>query len=100
MVYCAGKLIENLKSFYKSNRPHFLWVYLRDNPLQGWDVGKIRLVIYRLFSCSSKRGEVQEGKSPCSLLFQPISLSARLFQLRKRSKIGYFTMGKIVIEGN
>ena len=24
MVYCAGKLIENLKLFYKSNRPHFL----------------------------------------------------------------------------
>ena len=33
MVYCAGKLIENFKSFYKSNRPHFLWVYRRDNPL-------------------------------------------------------------------
>ena len=32
MVYCAGKLIENLKLFYKSNRPHFLWVYRRDNP--------------------------------------------------------------------
>ena len=24
MVYCAGKLIENLKLFYKSDRPHFL----------------------------------------------------------------------------
>ena len=24
MVYCANKLIENLKLFYKSNRPHFL----------------------------------------------------------------------------
>ena len=23
MVYCAGKLIENLKLIYKSNRPHF-----------------------------------------------------------------------------
>ena len=33
MVYCAGKLMENLKSFYKSNRPHFLWVYRPDNPL-------------------------------------------------------------------
>ena len=33
MAYCAGKLIENLKLFYKSNRPHFLWVYRRDNPL-------------------------------------------------------------------
>ena len=33
MVYCAGKLIENLKLFCKSNRPHFLWVYRRDNPL-------------------------------------------------------------------
>ena len=33
MVCCAGKLIENLKLFYKSNRPHFLWVYWRDNPL-------------------------------------------------------------------
>ena len=33
MVYFAGKLIENLKLFYKSNRPHFLWVYRRDNPL-------------------------------------------------------------------
>ena len=31
MVYCAGKLIENLKLFYKSNRPHFLWVYWRDS---------------------------------------------------------------------
>ena len=38
MVYCAGKLIENLKLFYKSNRPHFLWVYRRDNP--GGDVGR------------------------------------------------------------
>ena len=33
MVYCAGKLIENLndsvllKLFYKSNRPQFLGVY-------------------------------------------------------------------------
>ena len=33
MVYCAGKLIVYLKSFYKSNRLHFLWVYRRDNPL-------------------------------------------------------------------
>ena len=24
MVYCANKLVENLKLFYKSNRPHFL----------------------------------------------------------------------------
>ena len=32
MVYCAGKLIENVKLFYKSNGPHFLWVYGRDNP--------------------------------------------------------------------
>ena len=29
MVYCAGKLTENLKLFYISNRPHFLWVYRR-----------------------------------------------------------------------
>ena len=29
MIYCAGKLTENLKLFYKSNRPHFLWVYRR-----------------------------------------------------------------------
>ena len=28
MVYCGGKLIENLKSFYKSNRYH------------TWDVGR------------------------------------------------------------
>ena len=33
MVYCVGKLIENLKLFYKSNGPPFLWVYRRDNPL-------------------------------------------------------------------
>ena len=33
MVYCARKLIENLKLFYKSNKPHFLWVYRRDNSL-------------------------------------------------------------------
>ena len=33
MVHCAGKLIENLKLFYISNRPHFIWVYRRDNPL-------------------------------------------------------------------
>ena len=33
MVYCAGKLIENLKLFYKSNRSHFPWVYQQcDNP--------------------------------------------------------------------
>ena len=38
MVYCAGKLIENLKLFYKSDRPHFLWVYRRDNPL--WMLGE------------------------------------------------------------
>ena len=29
MVNCVGKLIENLKLFYKSNRPHFIWVYRR-----------------------------------------------------------------------
>ena len=33
MVYRAGKLIENLKIFYKNNRSHFLWVYRHDNPL-------------------------------------------------------------------
>ena len=33
MVYCAGKLKENFKLYYKSNRPHFLWVYRRNNPL-------------------------------------------------------------------
>ena len=27
-------LIENLTLLYKSNRPHFLWVYRRDNPLR------------------------------------------------------------------
>ena len=27
MVYYAGKLVGNLKLFYKRNRPHFLWVY-------------------------------------------------------------------------
>ena len=29
MVYCEGKLIENVNLIYKSNRPHFLWVYYR-----------------------------------------------------------------------
>ena len=38
MVYCAGKLIENLKLFYKSNRTHFLRVYRHDKPT--WDVGR------------------------------------------------------------
>ena len=33
MVYCAGKLIEIVQLFYKSKRPHFQWVYRRDNPL-------------------------------------------------------------------
>ena len=33
IVYCASKLIENLKLCYKSNRPHFLWVYRHDNRL-------------------------------------------------------------------
>ena len=33
MVHFASKLIENLKLFYKSNRPHLLWVYQHDNPL-------------------------------------------------------------------
>ena len=37
MVYCAGKLTENLKLFYKSNRPHFLWIYRHDNPLGSWE---------------------------------------------------------------
>ena len=31
--FCARKLIENLKLFYKSNKPHLLWVYRRDNSL-------------------------------------------------------------------
>ena len=33
MVYCVGKLIENLKLFYKNNTLYLLWVYRRDNPL-------------------------------------------------------------------
>ena len=33
MIHFASKLIENLKLFYKSNRPHLLWVYQHDNPL-------------------------------------------------------------------
>ena len=44
MVYCAGKLIENLKLFYKSNRPHFLWVYRRDKPLGMLGENKKKLV--------------------------------------------------------
>ena len=32
MVFYVGKLIIYLKLFYKSNRPHFLWVYWCDNP--------------------------------------------------------------------
>ena len=59
MVYCAGKLIENLKSFYKSNRQHFLWVYGLDNPLgmleehsKSLQITRLQLVIYKLFSCS------------------------------------------------
>ena len=34
MSHCASKLIAYLKLFYKSNRPHFLGVYRRDNPLR------------------------------------------------------------------
>ena len=41
MVYCAGKLIEILKLFYKSIRPHFLWVYRRDNPLAGKSIESV-----------------------------------------------------------
>ena len=34
MVYCAGKLIENLKCYFiKNNTAHFLWVYWCDIPL-------------------------------------------------------------------
>ena len=35
MVYCASKLIENFKLFYKSNGPHFLWVYRSDITSRG-----------------------------------------------------------------
>ena len=35
MVYCDGKLIENVKLFYNGNRPHYLWVYRCDNPLSA-----------------------------------------------------------------
>ena len=54
MVYCAGKLIENLKLLYESNRPHFLWVYWHDNTLVmlGEHSKCLWLVIYKLFSCS------------------------------------------------
>ena len=59
MVYCAGRLIENLKLFYKSNRPHFLWVYRHDNPLgmleehsKSLSIKRFCLMIYKLFSCS------------------------------------------------
>ena len=47
MVHFASKLIENLKLFYKSSRPHFLWVYRCNNPQR--DVGK---TLEKLFSCS------------------------------------------------
>ena len=46
MVYCTGKHIESLKLFYKSNRPHFLWVYRRNNPLGK--LGEHELVNTRL----------------------------------------------------
>ena len=59
MVYCAGKLTENFKLFYKSNRPHFLWVYWRDNPLEmlaehskSLQIPLLWLVIYKVFLCS------------------------------------------------
>ena len=55
MVYCAGRLIENLKLFYKSNRPHFLWVYRHDNPLgmleehsKSLSIKRFCLMIYKL----------------------------------------------------
>ena len=56
--YCAGKLIENLKIFYKSNRSHFLWVYRSDNPLgmlgehsKILEITSLLHVIYNIFSC-------------------------------------------------
>ena len=59
MAYCAGKLIANLKLFYKSNRPHFLWVYQHDNALgmlgehlKSLLITHLQLMIYKLFSCS------------------------------------------------
>ena len=36
MVYYTGKLIENLKLFYKSNRLHVLWVYQLITDLGCW----------------------------------------------------------------
>ena len=44
MVYCAGKLIENVKLFYNGNRPHYLWVYRRDNPLSA-EIQEIRTLL-------------------------------------------------------
>ena len=52
MVYCAGKLIENLNLFYKSNRPHFLWVHRRNNPLGCWENTRKACKSLKLFSCS------------------------------------------------
>ena len=58
MVYCASKVIENLKLFYKSNQSHFLWVYGRDNPLGMVGehskslITRLWLMIYKLSSCS------------------------------------------------
>ena len=33
VIKCSDWLKHALKLFYKSNRPHFLWVYQHDNPL-------------------------------------------------------------------
>ena len=57
MVYCADKLIENLKLFYKSNRPHFLPGFTGVITHLGcWEntekLVNHELVIYKLFSCS------------------------------------------------
>ena len=59
MVYCVGKLIENLndsvllKLFYESNRPQFLWVYGVITHLGCWE--NTREVVYHsLRLCDSQ----------------------------------------------
>ena len=56
MVYCAGKLVGNLKLFYKRNRPHFLWVYRAITLLGSARDLQAFLVLIRVLPASRVQG--------------------------------------------
>ena len=104
MVYCAGKLTENLKLFYKSIRPN-LWhgAVLFTVPVDLWAFYRItfttiRLEVSQLWSCTLRAealrwGAVRGGPAHSSRLSKIVNHESRqlIFEFHGSREITWLT---------